>query len=178
MNVLFGYHVGNPKAEYFYLYHTGGVHGIYNYSDLNEFKRQFSQCLEYLNLTFDPSDYDMVTITNNAQQVSREYLKELGFTSYPFGNLLIHFGTVSMFSVEKEKTNAEGRVLNKDESIRRKPFEYFVGDRIKFTSNSGEEKIGRVRQVFDDEAGPSRRYKTRLHTIAAHQIIELVERSQ
>lgn len=179
MNILFGHHPEEPTAEYFYLYNTGGAHGKIVASSLDFFKEMFREELKELDgITFDPSDYDVVTITNCYQTVVRGYLEELGFETRPFGSLMIHFGLVKYFDPEPVTLNENGRVLNKDGTVRRKPFEYFVGDRIKFTSNSGEEKVGRVRQVYEGETGPSRRYKTRLHVIAAHQILELVERSQ
>ena len=179
MRVIFGHHPEEPTAQYFYIYDTGGAHGIMVPPSLNAFKEAFREELnEVEGITFDPSEYDVITITNNYQGTTRKYLEDLGFETKPFGNLLIHFGLVKYFDPEPVKLNENGRVLNKDGTVRRKPFEYFVGDRIKFTSNSGEEKVGRVRQVYEGETGPSRRYKTRLHIIAAHQIIELVERSQ
>ena len=179
MNILFGHHPEEPTAQYFYIYNTGGAHGVSTPITLNDFKEAFRKELKKVEgITFDPSEYDVITITNTYQGIVRGYLEELGFENKPFGSLLIHFGLVKYFDLEPVKLNEKGRVLNKDGTVRRNPFEYFVGDRIKFTSNSGEEKIGRVRQVYEGETGPSRRYKTRLHTIAAHQVIELVERSQ
>ena len=162
-----------------YVYNTGTAHGHRQYGELGTFIEAFKDKFDkFLKDDPDVMDLDFFTITNVYQTKNREFFDQMGWNTSFDGRLWYTVGSIKSVYGDKVKDdrprNKDGRLLNKDGTVKRDPFEYFVGDRIKFIVN-GEEKTGRIREVFD-ETGINRRYKTRLHTIAAHQISETIER--
>lgn len=152
-----------------YLYNLGGAHAVSNVSEENFVKFIGSLLLK--------DEYKVFYgFTNNNQTVARNHLQTCGFTSKNITNsLMVHYAKTEEISKaigvplkdieEKKKVraaalalrprDASGRLLNRDGTIKRKPYEYFVGDEIswhRWTKASGSytSHTGRVRVVNAD----------------------------
>jgi len=157
------------------LHNTGYAHGHHRFSSLEKFTKELTNLCDQ-----QPSIVSLITFTNNQQEVERDYLIALGFSSERYNsNVHMHYIDVKNIGgmtdeekaerarLEKErkkaaeealaakraayKYNAEGRRLNADGSIFRKPGELYVGDTIRYYSNI-EWAMRTVKVVTIDES--------------------------
>lgn len=136
------------------LHNTGMAHGHPRFQSLRAFHDALKKLCDGL-----PQVTSIISFTNSSQDVERGYLKELGFSSQKYKTVQMHYIDVKniggMTEVEKAerakaeeerkkaaeealaakranyKYNAEGRRLNADGTIFRRPGELFVGDVIR-----------------------------------------------
>lgn len=135
------------------LHNTGQAHGHPRFQSLEEFHDALKKLCDGL-----PNVVSILSFTNSQQNVERGYLKELGFSSQKYKYVQMHYIDVKNIGgmteaekaerakVEEErkkaaeealaakranyKYNAEGRRLNADGTIFRRPGELLIGDTI------------------------------------------------
>lgn len=141
------------------LHNTGMAHGQPRFLNLASFEKELLKlCVSLPNVT------SIISFTNSQQCVERGYLKELGFSSQKYKTVQMHYIDVKniggMIEAEKAerakaeeerkkaaevllaakranyKYNAEGRRLNADGTIFRRPGELFIGDTIRIWGGS------------------------------------------
>lgn len=192
------------------IYDLGHAHGRSVYADFASFKKAIIDIVE---LNKDVGRY--IAVTNSGQTTECKWMTDIGFTSTPLGNsLTTHTATyeqlcggeadaVKKFRAEAlardqqriaeheaalaaRPRRADGRLLRTDGFVVRRPYEFFVGDRVrwrKITPGSwrlADWKEGTIRTVNEDGS-----FRTYQNTIDPRGIqtwngeeIQLVERAQ
>ena len=182
--------IKTPAGSFGSLYNLGGAHSQKRYSSLESFKT------DLFKLCSKSSEKNFIAITNNLQDVERKYLRAIGFEETNLENkLIVHAITrKNLLSSEIEEEierlkeerkerlknrprNKEGRLLNKDGTIKRKPYEYFVGDKIRFYPDNPywrSLREGRIRSISGK--GSEMIIKTKNHTTKARYVVEIIKR--
>lgn len=179
------------------LYDFGNAHGRYVYPNFESFKKDVLALIEQ----HDREVY--IGVTNSGQGKEHRWLEQIGFKSIKKGHVIVHVVTFQeLFSedvaAEREKLrleaerkyqeaiaarprNAEGRLVNAEGKVFRRPYEYFPGDVIRFREHKyyGDWKEGTVRSVTG--TGQSTGLKLRTRTVYPAEYsrgcLELVERA-
>ncbi len=183
--------IKTPAGSFGSLYNLGGAHFQKRYSSLESFKT------DLFKLCSKSSEKNFIAITNNLQDVEREYLRAIGFEERNLENkLIVHAITrknlltpeakKEVERIEEEKKerlknrprNKDGRLLNKDGTIKRKPYEYFVGDKIRFYPDNkyylGSLREETIRSISGK--GSEMIIKTKNHTTKASFVTEIIKR--
>lgn len=164
--------LGDSPVPLLYLYNIGSAHG-HVWVGKERFKEFLKEAFES-----NPDVKNAFCALSYVQVKEKQDLLELGFTETYAGKVDLYTIWRSKFFGEKAEEpvrNEEGRILNKDGTVRRTPYEYFAGDRIRFVIK-GEEKVGKIRKVGDSPFNLNTLIKTRLHEFPISQIVDIVER--
>lgn len=186
------------KTGFINVHDFGHAHGRGTYMDLASFKKDIHAVVNR-----HGADNLFIGVTNGGQTQERTWLKECGFKpAQVTTNLVQHsafgyeiLGVDASKALEEEKKkqeahkaaldarprNAEGRLLRADGRIVRRPYEYFVGDRIRFRETYGEWKEGTIRAIAGTGADTILSLRTR--KIAARDYVpydnlQIVERAR
>lgn len=177
------------------LYDLGHAHGRGIYKDFADFKK------DLLAIVYGNLGNIFVCVTIPEQTQERKWLATIGFRETKItARHWQHVATkedivkatsgISLEDLEKQRQehlaklqakrdarprNAEGRLLRNDGKVVRRPHEYFVGDRVRF-SDGFTNKEGTVRAVTAN--GYATKLKLRTREIYQEDVIEILERAQ
>jgi hypothetical protein len=178
------------------LHNFGNAHGRGIYYEFDEFKAAVMKHVEaYKNIGF------YMGVTNSGQSKECKWLHDIGFNSAKVGSLTHHWASyhelakdataVEAKRLEREAAhkaaldarprNAAGRLLRADGFIVRRPYEYFVGDRVRFRDTwNGDWKEGTVRTVTGTGTATVLTLRTRGIRVAEYPTdnLELITRAQ
>lgn len=158
-----------------YLFDLGNAHSKEEYKTISAFSKAIDDIIDAYEAEFKERPSFLFCWLNYQQHKEKAYLLELGFKAFEQSHITLLIKDMTENADDRPR-NADGRLLNNDGTIKRSPFEYFVGDRIKFLVN-GAEKIGRIRKVGEG-TGLNKEMQTRLHSIRVSQVVEILERAQ